>query len=188
PLADLLAQVLPLEHQPFAVTAAALYLHRRGRTHRGVDRQVAHLLFGLGANVSPATVGGLARRALASLLSHTALARKVDAAEVEGLQGFGRRFMTAGPACRHPRVGAGRLLAGLRGAGRLLGAGVRGRLALRSLRLASLRLGRLRALLLLSMLRGRPALVVAAHRLPCPVRERKRRGVVDVLARWGRMA
>src|SRR5258708_39342040 len=90
--------------------------------------------------------------------------------------------MSARPTRRHPLVAAGGLLAAVRGACARVRRRFGGRLALRGLRVARLRLGRLGPLLLLAMV-GRARLVlVPAQRLTRAVRERQRRDVVDVVA------
>ena len=159
---------------------APLLLQRRRRAHGGVDREVAHLFLGRGPHVPAAPVGGLAGGALASLLAHTSLARQVDAPQVEHLQSLRQGFVAARTAGRHTGVRAGRLLAGFGRAGGLLGRALGRRFGFRRLRVPSLRFRGLRALLLLPMLRRRGVVLVAAQRLAGPMRQRQRRGVVDV--------
>src|SRR5206468_8672351 len=84
-LADFLAKVATLQHQPFTVLPAPLALQWCGGAHGGVDREVVHLFLRLRAYVAAAPVGGLARGALASLLAHAALTWEVAAPQVERL-------------------------------------------------------------------------------------------------------
>ena len=148
--------------------------------HGRVDGEVAHLFFGLGTHVAAAAVGSLAGCALAALLAHAPLTRQVDAPQVESLERVRRGFVAARTAGRHPGVGAGGLLAGFRRAGGLFGRGLGRRLAFGRLRIPRLGLSRLRAFLLLAVLRRRGFVLVAAQGLACPVRQGERGGVVDV--------
>src|ERR1019366_2691050 len=129
-LADLLPQVAPLELETLAREAAAILLHRGSSTDGSVDREIVDLRPGLRPHVTAATIGSLARRALAALLADPPLPGQVDALHVEGLGRVWRRLVAARATGGHPLVAARRLLSGVGGARALLRRRLRGRLAL----------------------------------------------------------